>query len=297
MDKFKHLLSELLPDAQVYIEGEDEYDPKTIVAAIVWKHPKGSLNKFPNLAWISSLGAGVDHIIADKKIPASVQISRIVDPLLTRDMSRYVVNAVLSAKKKSFLYLEQQKTTYWKPHHELMAEKVGILGAGELGMDAAKQLHGLGFEVAVYSQSEKKQNGIISYFGKDQLDVFLASSQYLINLLPLTPETHLFLNASLFGKLPEGAILINVARGAHLKEDDLIPALDSGQLSMAILDVFPEEPLIQHHPFWTHPKIIITPHVAAVSSVASVSEIIAKNYSRIMASEPLLYPVDNSVGY
>ena len=174
---------------------------------------------------------------------------------------------------------------------------VGILGLGQLGADAAQRLTALGFNVAGWSRSRKTLDKIASYWGGDQLGAFLSRTDILICLLPLTPDTRDILNAELFSGLRPGAFLVNPARGEHLVEDDLLAALDGGRLGGACLDVFRTEPLPPGHPFWTHPKITITPHVASLTNPAAVAPGIYANYQRVLAGQAPLYTIDPTRGY
>ena len=257
------------------------------------------IGELKNLRAVYSLGAGVDHLLADPDFPRHLPFSRVVDPNLTGRMTEYVVQHVLNHHRFCHAYDAQQRAHVWKEHFAPFASerKVGILGMGELGGGAAEALSFLKFDVAGWSRSEKKINGVESFFGDDQLDAFLARSEILVCLLPLTPQTKNILNADLFAKLPKGAGIINAGRGPHLAEDDLIPALDSGQLSAATLDVFHVEPMAEDHPFWDHPKIRITPHVASISDPASVARLVAENIIRTENGEELLHAVDVEKGY
>jgi glyoxylate/hydroxypyruvate reductase A len=291
-------LGKRIPDLSLRVWPEigevDEID-----YALVWKPELGLLASLPNLKAIFSLGAGVDHIFRDPDLPADVPITRVVDPNLTARMTEYVVLHVLRYHRRQPEYDAYQAKGEW---HELdqptAAERqVGIMGLGELGADSARILAEIGFHVAGWSRSPKDLPGIESFHGADGLARFLAGTEILVCLLPLTVETENILDAKLFAGLPSGACLINAARGGHLADDDLIPALDSGQLAGATLDVFREEPLPADHPFWRHPGITITPHVASISDPRSIADQVADNIRRFEAGEPLLNVVDPAAGY
>lgn len=175
--------------------------------------------------------------------------------------------------------------------------KVGILGLGHLGRTTAKTLVKNGFNVHGFSKTPKDIENIESFAGDDEMEAFLEKSEILVNLLPLTPETEKILNKELFQKLPEGAYVINVARGEHLVEHDLIEMLDVGHLSGAALDVFWQEPLPEDHPFWEHSKILITPHIASVTHPRYVVPQIVENYERMMEEDPLKNVVEREKGY
>lgn len=274
-------------------------DPAEIDYALVWRPEPGFLASLPNLKLILSLGAGVDHLFGDPQLPRSVPIVRLVDPHMTDAMSEYVVLQVLRLHRHDLDYRDQQEAKVWRELDQKNAieRRVGILGFGELGQDAARKLKALGFDVAAWSRSEKDVSGIASYAGPQGLPALLARTEILICLLPLTAETTGILNARNLGSLPRGAAIVNAARGAHLVEDDLIAALASGQISAAVLDVFHDEPLPADHPFWHHPRVIVTPHVAAFTNPATAATIIFDNIRRFEAGLPLLNRVDPARGY
>lgn len=270
-----------------------------ITAALTWNHPPEDLYRYPNLRLLISMGAGVDHLFRPPGPPPGVAVVRLVDRLLTTAMSEYVLLAVLRHHRQAEIYRAQQRARIW---HELPAPdtentRVGILGLGVLGSDAARKLAALGFRVAGWSRTKKSLAGIESFVGRAELKPFLERTDILVCLLPLTAETRHILDAAAFAALPKGAYVINVARGGHLVEDDLLAAIDSGHLSGATLDVFETEPLPGEHPFWGHPKIIVTPHAASVTVPRSVAPQVVENMRRLAAGEPLLNVVDVSIGY
>lgn len=271
-------------------------DAKAVEFALVWNYPPGELAKFPNLKCISSLGAGVDHIINDPQRPQNIPVVRIVDQNLIRDMSQYVVWAVLNHVRQFDSYVLSQARHLWTPHLP-QPMQIGIMGLGHLGADVAVKLRDLGLNVASWSRSEKNISGITHYAGASQLNDFLHHTDVLICLLPLTEKTQGILNLDLFKRLRRGAYIINVARGAHLVDNDLITAIDSGQLSGACIDVFHAEPLAANHPFWQHPKIKITPHIASVTNPETVAKQVIENYHRAVNDQPLLNQIDVTKGY
>lgn len=272
-------------------------NPNDIDFALVWTYPPGELLSFPNLKCISSLGAGVDHIFNDPDRPKHVPVVRVIDKLLARDMTQYVALAVLNYTRLVDLYQQQQQRQEWKQHSPKNELTVGIMGLGELGKDAAEKLIALRFNVIGWSRTPKNLSNLKCYYGEEQFQQFLSESPVLINLLPLTPATKNILNKETFSHLPKGAYIINVARGGHLVEQDLIAALDQEQLSGACLDVFTVEPLPKDHPFWHHPKIRVTPHIASVTNPKSVAAQIIENYQRMKAGKPLLHQVNLETGY
>ena len=277
----------------------DTGDPDEIEFALSWHHPPGEFNKYKNLKCIASLGAGVDHILADPDLPAELPITRVVEHSMAQSMSEYVVLGVLNHCRQFDAYRTDQSNKKWKPRIPLLAAdmRIGIMGLGQLGTDVANKLRSLGFPVSGWSQTSKNIEGVDCLAGADALDDFLSQARILICMLPLTPETRGILNHSTFDKLPVGAYVINVARGQHLIEKDLLAALDSGRLSGACLDVFAVEPLPQTHPFWRHPKIIVTPHISSITFAKAVAPQIIENYKWAQAGKPLLNVVDPKKGY
>jgi len=267
--------------------------------ALVWQPEPGLLASLPNLKLILSLGAGVDHILGDPQLPRDVPIVRLVDPYMTDAMSEYVVLQVLRLHRQDLDYRAQQEAGIWRELAQKNAaeRRIGILGAGALGQDAGLKLRGLGFDIALWSRSAKIVDGLASGAGAAGLPALLRRSEILVCLLPLTAETEGILNTSTFALLPKGAALINAARGGHLIEEDLLAALASGQLSAAVLDVFREEPLRAGHPFWRHPRIVMTPHVAAATHPPTAAPIILDNIRRFEEGRPLLNRVNPAQGY
>ena len=274
-------------------------DMADIEYAFVWAPEPGALRKFPNLKCIFSIGAGVDHLLKDPDLPDGVPIVRMVEPELTQGMSEYVTMHVLRYHREVPALEQQQRDKVW---HELIAptapsRKVGLLGFGVLGQDAARVLRVLKFDLASWSRTPKRVAGVQSFYGADGLGPFLARTEILVCLLPLTAKTQGILNRDLLAKLPRGACLINAGRGGHQVEEDILAALDSGQLAGATLDVFLTEPLPSGSPFWTHPKVTLTPHIASVTQQVSAIEQVVANIRRIQAGKTPLNTVDRELGY
>ena len=293
-------LARHVSDLDIYIWPNIE-DPNSVEYALAWKPPAGALAMFPNLKVVFSLGAGVDHLLADPAFPARATVSRVVDPHLTAGMREYVLLHVLRAHKNQPALDRQQRDHVWDDRASELRhadeQTIGILGLGELGRNCASTLAGLGFDIAGWSRTAKEIPGITCFHDRAGLDAILRRSHILVCLLPLTPETEGILNANLFSKLPKGAYLINAARGGHLVEDDLIPALKSGRLAHATLDVFRTEPLHGDHPFWDHPQITVTPHNASITDPRSVARQIVEGIICSKRGDKIPNTVDVALGY
>ena len=267
--------------------------------ALCWNHPPGELTKYKNLKCIASLGAGVDHLMRDPDLPEGVPITRVVEYSMAQSMSEYVVLSVLNYCRQFDAYRSDQDHRRWNPRRPQLAEEtqIGIMGLGQLGSDAAKKLRLLGFAVNGWSRTPKNIDGVKCFAGEVEREMFLSRSQILICMLPLTASTKGILNRKTFEQLPKGAYVINAARGQHLVESDLIQALNSGRLAGACLDVFEVEPLPADHPFWSHPKIRVTPHISSITFPKAVAPQIIENYRRAKTGKPLLHVVDLKRGY
>lgn len=264
--------------------------PEEVEFAVCWNHPDGVLQQFPNLKCISSLGAGVEHLQNDTTLPPDIPLVRIVDFDLKQSMTEYVMLGALEHFRRFSEYRRQQRNHKWaaSPIPHISEVGVGIMGCGELGRFVANKLADLGFKVCCWSRSQKILKTVTTYAGNDELDEFLSESNILVCMLPLNPETENILNAHLFNRLPSKSYLINVARGGHLVEADLLSALDSGKLSGALLDVFREEPLGKNHSFWTDKRIKITPHIASITNPKTATKVLIDNYYRSTTDKPLL---------
>jgi glyoxylate/hydroxypyruvate reductase len=278
-------------------------NPSDIAYACAWMPPPGLLATLPNLRAIFSLGAGVDHLLADPALP-DVPIARIVDPDLTMRMREYVTLHVLLHHRRHRLYDAQQRERRWLDHEQPAANEVsiGIMGLGELGRDAATTLTLLGFNVAGWSRTPKNIAGVETFQGEDGVDAFLARSEILVVLLPNTPTTQGLLNLRLLRKLKRdgalgGAYLINAGRGNLQVDADVIAALDEGSLAGASLDVFPIEPLTKDSPLWSHPKVFVTPHNAAASVARTLVGNVLAQIENFEAGYPLRNLVDRKAGY
>ena len=277
--KWKVEFEKQAPGEELLI-GYETDRPDDIECVLVWGHPKGSLKKFKNLKLIFSMGAGVDHILNDDTIPKDIPVSRIVDPQMAFSMTNYILMAVLNYQRCWYDFQDAQKRNHWAQFEfDEKNLKVGILGIGHLGMDAANALYRLGFEVFGYSNSPK-ETIFPSFYGK-QLEEFLKKINVLVCTVPLTPKTRGLLSAKLFNELTFPTYLINVSRGAVQVEDDIIRAIKEGKLTGAFLDVFEKEPLPNNSPLWQNPKIKITPHVASLTYAEESIRQALENFRRV----------------
>ena len=284
------------PDAMGRIE-EIEY-------TAAWLPPRHLLKSIPKLKAIFSLGAGVDAILKDQTLPPNIPIVRVNDPDRTGRMAEYVVLHVLLHHRQQRRIDENQKNTIWDsfPTHAASALSVGIMGLGVMGQESAARLRDLGFKVAGWSRTQKQIEGVESFAGAVEFDAFLARTDVLVSLLPATPDTDGIINAKTIRKLsrsgPFGApIVINAGRGRQQIAEDIIAALDAGELYAATLDVFATEPLPPDSPLWTHPKVTITPHSAADSDPEVVCAYVARQIERHKQGRPLENLVDRARGY
>ena len=276
---------------------DDAVALEKITTAVVWNHRPGLFKQLPNLKLIASLGAGVDHIMNDPDIPPQVSITRIIGDGLSGPMSNFCIGAILHHQRQFDKYLIDKSTKTWdqepNPEREI---NVGIMGLGALGADLAEKLNYLGFNVFGLSQSRKKIAHVVSYLNAE-LDLFLSKINILVVMLPATESTRAILSKKLFDKLKKGTYLINVARGHHQVNGDIIDALQNGQLSGAFLDVFPEEPLPKQSSLWDHPKIMITPHIAVVTKINEAVPQIIASHKRVRIGKLPEILVDRIKGY
>lgn len=277
-----------------------------------WEPPADIAERFPNLQVLFSSGAGVDQFDFPA-LPPHLPVVRMVEPGIIRGMVEYVTHAVLGLHRDMAAYRRQQQQAMWKPLQVKTAaeRRVGVLGLGSLGQAVVTQLggttlrsgagpalaSGFGFDCAGWSRSRHAIDGVRCFAGEGELGAFLARTDILICLLPLTDSTRGFLNAGLFSQLPKGASLVHVGRGPQLVDADLIAALDSGQLTEAVLDVTEPEPLAAEHPFWRHARIQLTPHIASMTQPSSAAEVVIENLRRFECGEAMVGLVDRLRGY
>lgn len=274
-------------------------DKESIEVVLAWKPPAGLIASFPNVKLIVSLGMGVDHLLADDRLPSGVPIVRIMDDGLVGQMSEYAIYWALRHHREIDKYAASQRARQWKPEDfvDTIDRRIGVMGLGSIGQDTAGKFAALGFPTAGWSRTAKSLPGIETFHGTDGLARFLARTDILIDVLPLTRDTRGLLDAKAFAVLPKGAYFINMARGGHVVDEALLAALESGQISGAALDVFNVEPLPQDHPYWTHPKVQVTPHIAGATNPRTASPGVIENIKRMRGGQPLLHTVDPKTGY
>ncbi len=276
-----------------------EANRDSIRYALVWKPEPGVLAALPALEVVFSIGAGVDHLVGDNLVPPHLPVVRNVDPGLTAGMVEHVVYHVIRFHRGMADYEQDQASQHWRPRLQtpVWDHTVGIMGIGELGGACAKALAHLGFQVSGWSRRPRELTGIRCFHGDASLAEFLGQCEYLVCLLPLTQETRGILNRRTFDRLPRGARLINVGRGPLMVDADLLAALESGQVGAAALDVFNQEPLPSEHPFWKHPGITITPHVASITLPATSALHVIDNIRRHREGRELTHTADLARGY
>lgn len=286
-DGWLQALGAAMPEARWLDLDDARARPAEVQAAVVANPPPGSLQGLPKLRLIQSLWAGVDRLLADTTLPEGVPIARMVDPAMNAAMAETALWAVLSLHRGYYTYARQQQQGLWQPLPQRRADEVSVLvlGQGQMGRTAAGRIAALGYRVQGW-----RRDGT-------PLDPLLAHAQIVVNLLPLTPETHGILSAALFAALPRGAAVVNLARGKHLVDADLLAALASGQLQHAVLDVFHTEPLPTEHPYWRHPQVTVLPHAAAATDARSAATVAVANLRAVRDGTPLSNVVERSRGY
>jgi glyoxylate/hydroxypyruvate reductase A len=289
--------AEHAPDIAFHV-WPDHGDLAQVEYLVAWQAPSELLAALPNLKVLFSSGAGVDHVDFGS-IPAHVPIVRMVERGIIDGMIEYVTMAVLALHRDVFDYMAAQAVGVWKALEVPPAStrRVGVMGLGVLGQAVLARLATFGFTLSGWNRSPREIEGVACYAGADALAPFLAQCDVLVCLLPLTAETRGILGAEVFTALPRGASVINVGRGGHLDAEALLAALDSGQLSRAILDVTEPEPLPPEHAFWRHPRVFLTPHVASMTQPQTAAPVMLANLRRHQRGEPLQDVVDRDRGY
>jgi len=279
-DRWRRELRAALPEA------DWDADADSADVAVVANPPPGSLAAAPRLRLIQSLWAGVDRLLGDTSLPPGVPLARMVDPVMNAAMAETALWATLALQRGFFTYARQQRQGLWRvlPQRRADELQVLVLGQGQMGRAAAERLQQQGYRVAGW------RSGV-------ELQPLLACSQIVINLLPLTPQTSALLNAEFFAALPPGAAIVNLGRGGHVVDADLLAALDSEHLQHAVLDVFQTEPLPPDHRYWCHPKLTLLPHAAALTDARSAAAVVAANLRALRDGRSVQHLVDRSRGY
>lgn len=293
-DAWLSLLERALPQDRFTLAPAPDVD-----VALVAAPPAGTLEKLTGVKLIQSLWMGVEKLLADPALPRGVALARLVDPGMIAAMSETVLAHVLDWHRHHYSYRQLQAERRWARRPQWLASDrtVGLLGLGALGQDAARKLAALGFNVAGWSRRPKSIPGVRCFAGEAGLVQAVQRSDALVCLLPLTAQTRGILNKALFGAMPKGSCLINVARGEHLIAHELIEALDAEHLAHAYLDVFETEPLPAGDPLWSHPGVTVTPHTAALTEPRTALPVIVENIERVRRGESPLHQVDFSAGY
>lgn len=296
-ERWKALFTERAPDIE-WRAWPDIGDPKDIHYLAAWQPPDELDVLLPYLQVLFVLSAGVDQLDL-ARLPPGLPVVRLLDPGITQGMCEYACFAVLALHRDMLRYRQQQAERRWQAHPLVPAcqVRVGVMGLGLQAQQILASLQPFGFTLSGWARIEHRIAGVHCFAGTAQLPAFLAQCDILLCVLPLTEQTEGILDRQLFQQLPRGAALINMGRGGHLVENDLLDALDSGQVSAAVLDVLQQEPAESDHPFWSHPQILLTPHIAAMTQPDSAFGVLLENIRRHQRGEPMLGLVDRSRGY
>lgn len=273
-------------------------DPAAVRYLVAWQPPADLMQTFPRLEVLFAIGAGIDQFDLSR-VPEHVAVVRMTEPGIVEGMVEYVTQAVLTIHRDLFDYAAYQREGIWheRPVRAASTRRVGVLGLGMLGTAVLGMLQRFGFSCAGWSRSQHAIDGVECYAGDGALDAFLGRTDILICLLPLTDSTRGLLGRRVFDALPRGASLVNVGRGPHLVQQDLLDALDCGKLHSAILDVTDPEPLPPAHPFWMHPRVRLTPHIASATRPESAVQVLLENLRRHRSGERMVGAIDRARGY
>ncbi len=291
-------LQRQLPEVEIRVT-PDHGDRSEIDYALVWKPPAGMLASFENLRVTFSIAAGVDHILEDPERPHHVPIVRMLDDNLRDMMSEWAILGVLHYHRFMPEYMAEQQQAIWDRRWPIYTPEthVGVLGLGAIGLDVAEKFRVLGFQVHGWSRTPREVDAITCHHGADGLAEMLPRCRYLVCVLPLTDATRGVINAKTLSALPRDAVVVNLGRGGHVVDEDLLAALDSGHLRGAFLDVFNREPPEPDHAYWRHPKVVMTPHVAGELVPRSCAKAIARKIRAHIAGEPMNGVLDLERGY
>ena len=295
-------LTDALPDddwIDAAVDGTTSTRWREAEIAVVANPLPGRLAGCTRLKLIQSLWAGVDRLMADSTLPATVPIARMVDPMMTLAMAETATWAVLSLHRRAFDYAAQQRRTQWRQLPQRRADEVDVLvlGLGEMGRTTALRLAALGYRVSGWSARARAVDGVATSAGWATLPAALGAADIVVNLLPLTDDTRGLFDRTRLAQMRAGASLVNLARGAHVVEKDLLEALNTGRLAHAVLDVFDTEPLPATHVFWFHPQVTVWPHAAAQTDLRSAAAVVAANVEAVRRGEPAANLVDRARGY
>jgi glyoxylate/hydroxypyruvate reductase len=292
--RWQRALAAAMPEA-VWLDPAQAADQRdTIEAAVVANPAAGTLAGLPRLRLIQSLWAGVDRLLSHNSVPADVPLARMVDPAMTAAMVETALWAVLALHRGFFAYQQRQREALWQVHAQRRADEIGVLvlGQGVFGRAVSERLAAQGYRVLTWQRAGQEPAA-----GRQALDHLLPQADIVVNLLPLTPTTRDLIDQRFFARLPAAASLVNLARGAHVVEADLLAALDGGALRHAVLDVFQVEPLPREHPFWRHPRLTLLPHAAALTDERSAAAVAVANLRALRNDQPLAHLVDRQRGY
>lgn len=301
--RWRDALVQAMPEAEWHWQWPaDEAVLRRVQVVVAANPPSGRWQQLPSLALVQSVWAGVERLLADDTLPAHVRLARMVDPRMSLAMGETATWAVLSLHRHFFDLAAQQAAGQWQvPLQSPASEfRVGLLGYGELGRQVARPLQALGYPVSAWTRTPRdtaEVDGITLRHGPEGLRQMRREAQVLVNLLPLTADTRGLLAAPLWSDGPEGIHLVNLARGAHVVDADLLAALDTGQVGRAVLDVFHAEPLPAGHPFWHHPRVTVLPHCAAQTDPVTAAQVVARNLRTFQAQGLLDYEVARQRGY
>ena len=303
-EPWRQALRDAAPEFTWWDDDDVDLPRQSIAVAVVANPAPAALAGLPQLRLVQSLWAGVEKLLADASLPPAVPLARMVDPVMNQAMAETALWAVLALQRGFFAYAALQRAGEWRPQAQRRAAEVAVLvlGLGQMGRTAASALAAQGFSVSAWrtglrAAAEPPPDGVAVRGGAAVLTAMAAQAEIVVNLLPLTPATRGLLDAGFFAALPAGASLVNLARGAHVNDPDLLAALDRGHLKHAVLDVFNAEPLPAAHPYWNHPRVTVLPHVAALTDARSAAAVVARNLRALRDGAPLANLVDRARGY